>query len=255
MAAMLVSSVVGLGFATLAARRVQPRAVALVLPAYAAPIWRRTAVPLVILGATELLMNRTGVLLLGWLGDTANAGIYSLIFNIAFVATLPRAAVNTLFAPTISGLFAQKDMATLQVLVARAASWTLIGAICISAVLAFIAEPLVTWFGRDFEAGVPALRILLLGQVIVSSAGSQLHLMTMTGHERSAAVLLFVIAAGNAVGSAALISLIGLIGAATAATIAVIGWNLAMSYFLWHRLHLLPGVLALFRLAPTDLQV
>jgi hypothetical protein len=37
---------------------------------------------------------------------------------------------------------------------------------------------------------MPALRILLVGQVIAASAGSQMHVMAMTGHERAAAALL-----------------------------------------------------------------
>jgi len=37
---------------------------------------------------------------------------------------------------------------------------------------------------------MPALRILLVGQVIAAGAGSQMHVMAMTGHERTAAALL-----------------------------------------------------------------
>jgi hypothetical protein len=40
------------------------------------------------------------------------------------------------------------------------------------------------------DAGVPVLRILLVGQVIAASAGSQMHVIAMTGHERAAAALL-----------------------------------------------------------------
>ena len=44
--------------------------------------------------------------------------------------------------------------------------------------------------GVRIDAGMPALRILLVGQVIAASAGSQMHVMAMTGHERTAAALL-----------------------------------------------------------------
>src|SRR5207302_930349 len=74
MAATLVSSLTGLGFASIAMRRLRPHASEHILPAYAAQIWRQTAVPLVIIGAAEALMNRTGVLLLGWMGETRDAG-------------------------------------------------------------------------------------------------------------------------------------------------------------------------------------
>jgi O-antigen/teichoic acid export membrane protein len=244
---MLFSSAVGLALSSLAMRRLRPRAAGDAVPAYDSVAWRRAALPLLIIGAAEALMNRTGVLILGWFGDTKDAGIYSLAFNIAFVVALPRTALNTLFAPAISDLFTRKDQAALQVLVASAASWMLVAAACIALVLAVMAEPLLTWFGPSLEDGVPALRILLLAQVLTAGAGSQLYVMTMTGHERSAAVLLVVVAVSNAVASAVLINLFGLTGAAIATSASLIIWNTAMAVFLWQRLQLLPGVLAMLR--------
>ena len=125
MVATLISSAVGLVCAGLAMRRRRPRAIDDVLPAYDVAAWRRAAIPLVILGATEVLMNRTGVILLGWIEDTKDAGIYILAFNIALVVTLPQVAVNTLFAPVISDLYLpQERQGTMQVLITKAASWT-----------------------------------------------------------------------------------------------------------------------------------
>jgi len=246
MVATLVGSTAALGLASLAMRSLRPRALSITPPEYAAATWRRTIIPLVIIGAAEALLNRTGVVLLGWFGETREAGIYSLVFNIAFLVVLPRTAINTLFAPTISSLFTRRDQVTLQALVAKAASWTLGAAVCIALGLAILAEPILTWFGKDFAAGVPALRILLVGQVIAASCGSQLSVMTMTEHERGAAVLLLLSAAINVVASVVFISMLGLAGAAIATAIALIVWNLAMALFISRYLRLMPGVLGLF---------
>jgi O-antigen/teichoic acid export membrane protein len=246
MIATLFSSAVGLVLASWAMHRLRPRLARDTMPMYAAAAWRGVALPLLLIGATEALMNRTGVLVLGWLGDTKGAGVYSLVFNIAFVVALPRTAVNTLFAPAISRLFTRNDRAMLQVLVARAATWTLCAGIPIALVLAALAEPLLAWFGPGFEDGVPALRILLLGQAVISSAGSQLHVMTMTGHERSGFKLLVACAGINVVGCTVLISLLGITGAAISTTAALVAWNVAMAVFIWRRLRFLPGLLAAF---------
>jgi O-antigen/teichoic acid export membrane protein len=248
MIATLVSSVVGLALASLAMLRLRPHIIDDVRPAYDAATWRRAALPLVIIGATEALMNRTGVILLGWIADTKNAGIYSLAFNIALVVTLPRIAVNTLFAPVISDLYARRDKETMQALITRAASWTFGAGVCIAVVLFILAESLLAWFGAGYETGVPALRILLISQVLAASAGSQLYVMTMTGNERSAAVLLVSCAVVNAGASAALIGMFGLTGAAIGTALSLVAWNLAMGFFLRRRLNLLPGVLAVFRI-------
>lgn len=247
MFATLVSSVLSLGVVTTLVHRLRPGALASVAPAYAASTWRLTALPLVVMGVTEVLMNRTGVLLLGWIGDTKSSGIYSLAFNIGFVATLPRAAINTLFAPTVSALFTQKNQAMLQVLIAKSTLWTLCAAAFIAASLFVLAEPLLAWFGKEYVVGVPALRILLIGHVIAAAAGSQLQVMTMTGSERGAAVLLILGALSNIVAGAVLIGLMGLVGAAVATAVVQVVLNVAMALFIWRRLHLLSGVLALFR--------
>jgi O-antigen/teichoic acid export membrane protein len=182
---------------------------------------------------------------LGWFGETKEAGIYALAVNIAFLVVLPRTAINILFAPTISSLFTRRDQVTLQALVTKAASWTLCAAVCIALVLAILAEPILTWFGKDFAAGVPAMRILLVGQVIAASYGSQLSVMTMTAHERGAAALLILSAAVNVVASIVFISMLGLTGAATATAIALIVWNVAMALFISRYLGLLPGALGM----------
>jgi len=132
MMATLVSSVAALGLASLAIRRLRPSVLATIPPEYAAVTWRYTAAPLVIIAAAEALLNRTGVVLLGWFGETRDAGIYNLAFNIAFLVVLPRTAINIMFAPTISSLFTRRDQVTLQALVAIAASWTLCAAVCIA---------------------------------------------------------------------------------------------------------------------------
>ena len=249
MVATLIGSALGLVCAGIAMRYRRPRAVDNVSPAYDAAAWRRAAIPLVILGATEALMNRTGVILLGWIADTKYAGIYSLAFNIALVVTMPRIAVNTLFAPMISNLYTRRDKETMQVLITRTASWTFYAGICIAAALFVLADPLLAWFGAGYNDGVPALRILLVSQVLAASAGSQLYVMTMTGHERNAAVLLACCAMVNAGASAVLVHMFGLTGAAIGTAVSLVVWNLAMALFLWRRLNLLPGVLAIFRVS------
>jgi O-antigen/teichoic acid export membrane protein len=248
---MLVSSSMGLVLASLAMRHLWPRAAADVAPVYDAAAWRHVALPLLVIGGTEALMNRTGVLMLGWFGNIKDAGIYSLVFNIAFVVALPRTALNTLFAPAVSSLFTRKDQATLQALVTGAALRTLIAVAGIALVLAVLADPLLQWFGAGVEDGVTALRVLLLGQTLAAGAGSQLYVMTMTGHERNAAGLLVMSAIANAIASAVFIRFFGLTGAAVATSLSLVIWNVAMAYFLWRRLQLLPGVFALLRWSPA----
>jgi O-antigen/teichoic acid export membrane protein len=250
MLATLVGSAMGLGLVSVAANRRRPAMIRDLRPEYARQAWRSVALPLMLLGVGESVLNRTGVLLLGWTQHTTDAGIYALAFNITFMLSLPRAAVNALFAPMISDLFIRNDRAALQRLITRTSCWTLLGAAGMALPLAVFAEPLLSWFGPEFAAGAAALRILLIGQVIAGAAGSQLYLMTMTGHERAAAVLLLLSTAANAAAGYLLISVMGLSGAAIATTAAFVVWNALMALFIGRSLRLVPGVLAIFRQRP-----
>jgi O-antigen/teichoic acid export membrane protein len=245
MTATLAGAIGGLGVASLAMRRLRPVEFAGIDAEYAAAHWRQTALPILFIGVAEALLNRTGVVLLGWFGETRDAGIYSLASNIALLAILPRAAINTLFAPTISRLFTSSDRMTLRALVAKAALWTLSAALLIAFVLAILAEPILSWFGKDFATGVPALRILLIGQVIAASCGSQLSVLTMTGHERGAAALLILSAIVNIAAGALFVSMFGLIGAAIATSMTLIVWNAATALYISRHLQLLPGVVGM----------
>jgi O-antigen/teichoic acid export membrane protein len=244
MGATVISSAVALFLISTAARRLQAPELTRVAPVQATGAWLLAAGPLVLIGTVEPLMNRLGVMLLGWTGDIKSAGIYAVVFNIAFLAVLPRTAVNILFAPRASELFARNDRSGLQALMLRTSVWMLAASLCIALPLWFLASPILTWFGRDFAAGAGALRILLLGQVVIAGAGSQLYLMTMTGHERSAALLVTASAAANVLVGVAFIRVLGMTGAAIATTMAFLCWNLAMGLFVWRKLGLVPGVLA-----------
>lgn len=223
-----------------------PRAVAEAPAEYAAAIWRATALPLVLISVSETLLNRTGVVLLGWSGQTSAAGVYALAFNVAMTVTLPRTAVNALFAPLVSELFVRGDRGAMQSVVTRTALWTLLCGLCIALPLMLLAQPLLSWFGADFAQGATAMRVLLAGQIVASGFGPQMFLMTMTGNERSAALYL----CGSTLLCAALgwflIGVLGLTGAALATSTALIAWNLAMALFVRRRLRLVPGPMAHF---------
>ncbi len=244
----LLSALAGLGLVSLARHRHMPRAAIEAPAASAGRIWAATALPLVVIGVAGVAVNRTGVMLLGWAGQTTEAGVYAMAFNIAFLVVLPRTAVNALFAPAIAGLFARRDMTAFQALATKTSVWTLLSAAGIALPLALLADPLMRWFGRDFSAGVPALRLLLLGQVVAAGAGSQLFLLTMTGHERSAAVLMLANAVVNAVLCAVLIHCFGLTGAAVGATGSIVLWNAAMALLIKRLLRVTASALPAFRL-------
>jgi len=246
MMAMLIGAGLGLLTASRTKGRLPFQGGEDIAPAYEAAVWRRAALPLLVIGAVEVLMNRAGVIFLGWIGETKNAGIFSLAFNIAFLVAIPKTAVNTLFAPTISRLFDRKDHAQLQELVTKSTMWSLCASAIIALGLLIIARFLFGWFGDNFSDGLPALRVLLIGQVFIAAAGSQLPIMTMTGNESGAVMLILIGAAVNVAATIVLTLWLGMTGTALAAVGSIIIFNILMAIFIWRRLRLLPGLVAIF---------
>src|SRR5258707_4742238 len=85
MLSAVIATIVAFAIVTASRRRLFRRTVSTEPPAYDRELWRRTALPLIIITAVEILWNRTGVIVLGWLVDTPGARLYFVAFNVAFV--------------------------------------------------------------------------------------------------------------------------------------------------------------------------
>jgi O-antigen/teichoic acid export membrane protein len=247
MGATFLSLIVVLSLDRIFLRQLRPPALDHAKPTYAAGEWWRPTLPLTVIMIADNLMSRAAVIALGLVGSTRDAGIFALAFNMAALMSLPRMAVATAFAPTVSALFARGDQAGLQSLSARAACLSLLGSACTAIPLLLLARPLLAWFGHDFVAGAPIITILVLGHVFAAACGPQQHLITMTGHERAGAAILAVCAAASFIGCMALIDRFGMTGAAFAMTVTLVGWNVAMGIFIHRGLHLMPGLVASFK--------
>lgn len=242
MTATLVAAAAGLTLSSLIARLSLPPCVAAAPPEQAVATWRRTAVPLVTIAMAEVAMNRTGTLALAWAGRPSDAGIYALVFSLTAIVILPRIAVNAQFAPMVADLVARSDRIGLQRLLNQATLWTILGATGIACAVLMVARTLMLrWLGADGLAGVPVLTVLLAGQVVASSVGSQLFLLTMSGNEALAATIMAVIAAMGLGVSVLAVPYYGLLGTAVVSAVALVGMNAAMALLVWRRLGLLPG--------------
>jgi len=250
MGATLLSSIVMLGLVSIFVRRLRPPPLDDAKPAYAAEEWWRPTLPLTVIMIADNLMGRSAVLALGLTGNTRDAGIFAAAFSIATVTALPRMAVATAFAPTVSALFARGDQAGLQSLSAKAACLSLLGTACAAIPLLLLTKPILVWFGRDFVAGAPIVTVLVLGQVLAAACGPQQHLITMTGHERAGAMIFAVCAGSSFAACMLIIDSFGMLGAACAMTGTLICWNVAMAVFIHRRLHLTPGLVASLKAMP-----
>lgn len=207
--------------------------------------WWQPMLPLGVIMVADNLMCRAGIIVLGLSGNTREAGVFAVAYGIALLTTLPRMAVATVFAPTVSALHARGDRAGLQELSAKAAVLSLIGTLCMAAPLMLLVTTLLVWFGPDFRSGAPVVGILVLGHVVSAACGPQQHLLTMTANESTGARIFAGTAAVNLLGCVLLVEPLGMIGAAIATSVSLMAWNVAMAVLINRKLELAPGLVTL----------
>jgi O-antigen/teichoic acid export membrane protein len=252
--ALMVSSAATVSILELSLRKLWPPQLRSAVPAYTPGDWWHLALPVMIMVGVEVLMNRAGVILLGWNGDTHAAGIFALGLNLALFLVLPRLAVGTFFSPNVSKLYANRDKAGLQHLFARATVLSLVGTTVLALPLLLLTTPLLRLFGPEFGETVPIAQILVVGQILAAATGPQLNLLTMTGHEWPAAVGLAIGAAVNIFACVIGIALFGAIGAAVATAATNVIWNAAMVIYIYQRVNMKAGLffaIATFRWRPA----
>ena len=244
MGGLVLASLLALAMAIRLLRNCRPVAPAAASPVYDAATWNRTSLPLLVIVAAEALFDKAPVLVLGAIGNSQDAGIFALVFSISMLVVLPRTALDTMFAPAIARLHAERKLDDLRVLVVRAAVLSSASAVAVSIVLVVASRPLLHWFGPEFEAGVEALQVLLVGQLIVTVSGSQLLMMSMTGNESEAARTLLGCTIANLLLCGLLAAGFGLLGAAFASAAMIVVWNVKMAVDIKRKLDLWPGLFA-----------
>ena len=243
LSALMISSVVTAGLLLWSTLKLWPPQLRSAELAYAPGDWWHLALPVMIMTGVDVILNRAGLILLVWTGDTHAAGIFALGLNLALLLILPRMAVGTFFAPNVSRLHANQDENALQSLFARATVLSVAGTITLALPLLLLTEPLLRFFGDDFVAAAPITQVLIAGQIFAAATGPQQSLLTMTGRERVAAALMVIGAIMNVFGCALGIALYGAMGAAIATAATNVIWNGAMTIYISKRVNMTAGLL------------
>jgi O-antigen/teichoic acid export membrane protein len=244
MAASLISALATLALLRYFLRALRPAELGVQAAEYSAKEWLKPTIPIMFIVIADGLMSRSGIIALGMSGNTLEAGVFAVALSMSLITALPRMAVSAAFAPNVSDLNARGDQVGLQSLAAKGSVLSTIGSLGVATPLIVFNEPLLALFGKEFVAGAPVTIILIVGQVFAAACGPQQHLITMTGNERSAAVIMIACALGNLVACVLAIALLGTIGAALAMTATLIIWNIVMAAYIFRRLHITPGLIS-----------
>jgi O-antigen/teichoic acid export membrane protein len=163
----------------------------------------------------------TDTLVLAHYGTAHQVGIYGLVVALLAPVSQLTVSVSQAFTPRIAGTHARGDSAGLAAMLQRVSYWNLAVALPILASMAILREPLLSLFGKGYEAGATPLVLLVIGQLVLNAAGPLTAVINLSGHPR---VTLFdnaLVFGANLVLCVILVPRYGMAGAATSTLIAL----------------------------------
>jgi len=180
-----------------------------------------------------------------------DVGIYSVVVSMIAYETIFLQSVNQIFAPVIADIHARNEREVLGRLFQTLTKWIIGLTLPLATVVIFYAPAIMRMFGKDFEAGWPALVVGTFGQLVNCGVGSVGFLLLMSGHERRLVRVQIVMAAVMVILCFYLVPRWGALGAASAAAITNAGMNLLNLIEVWRALKLSPYNRTYLNLLPS----
>lgn len=194
-------------------------------PVYEARGWLRVAFPLLLVTASSLATTQAGLLVVGTLAGSVDAGLYNAAARTASLMALVPAMANAVAAPHFAALHTQGDRPALQALTAVTTQWGFWTSAAFAIGFMFLAEPILALFGDAFVAARLVVAILVIGQLVNTGAGPVSTLLNMTGHHHASLRVTASTAAVSLALSVVGVLCLGTTGAALAVALAVAARN------------------------------
>jgi O-antigen/teichoic acid export membrane protein len=180
----LLSAIVGFGFSGVAiwlfvhARKGDYRS---------APVYRELLLfswPLLFAGLLNRTNTYTETLVLGGFASSEQVGIYTICLKISIILTIFFEALNGIWGPYITEIFARRDLDKLTYQFKAATYWAFSLTLPFALLMFLEAPTVLAVFGPEYIQGATILRILIISQVIYVLGGMSALVLIMTGYSR-----------------------------------------------------------------------
>lgn len=191
-------------------------------PEYKTKFWLSGALPFVLIESIPIVNSQTDVIMLGAFRGTEAVGLYVPVNRGAQLITFILMAMSSTLAPTIASAYADGQLDKLQRTITKGVRVVAGVALLFATSLIIFGQWYLKLFGAEFVAGSTALYILCTGTFISTSVGLSMVILNMTGHERYAANVGWIITVLNVVLNAIFIPRWSVNGAALATSLSII---------------------------------
>jgi O-antigen/teichoic acid export membrane protein len=206
------------------------------VPYYAYGAWVRMAIPLLFITGQFAVLKRTDTIMIGALIGTDEAGFYVVAGRISDLVLFVYVVASGILAPLISELHAADRSEELQRVLAFATRGIFLATLAAAIAIAVLGRFGLGIFGPEFSVAYAALLILVVGNLLHGAWGVAGYVLSMTGHQTTAALFGGAAVLMNLALNATFIPRWGMAGAASATAIATAMWHLGMSLYVWRRL-------------------
>jgi O-antigen/teichoic acid export membrane protein len=190
-------------------------------PEYVPGEWMRFGAAMLFNVMTIAVIQSTDVLGVGAFDTAGQVSLYGAADRIGSLIAMPFFALNIVFTPMISEMYARREMRQLERMFALVTRWSFAVSwpICLCCVI--YSAPILGIFGKGYVAGSTALVILAAGSIINAGTGPVNSILIMTGQLR----VLWFNTSLRLVANVALVLLLipryGILGAALASSLTV----------------------------------
>jgi O-antigen/teichoic acid export membrane protein len=191
------------------------------------------------------LDSRIDILMLGFIKDSAQVGIYSIAHKVAMALYFFLSVMNTITAPSVSRLYHSGQKEKLQEMLSKTMRYVMMLTVPACIILIVFSKYIMLYFGKEYEQGQTALIILCVTQLISVAFGSVGIVTMMTGHEKYNSIATFISIVINIAGNLILTPLMGVNGTAISAAISILVWNIYLTIIVRKKVGVSPWVLAI----------
>jgi O-antigen/teichoic acid export membrane protein len=172
--------------------------------------------------ATAFILLQSGKLMLGFFLTSADVGVYNVVALLASLATLFTFSWNAIFSPIIADVYHRGGTELMKSLLHAITRWIVLLTLPVFAWVIVSGESVLAFFGEEFVRGYSALVVLVLAQVIDSTAGSVSSCLAMTKFQRYNVYNILGMAGVSALLSVLLVPRMGILGASIATGVAIV---------------------------------
>lgn len=200
-----------------------------------APDFVRSSLPLMLSDIISEVRRNLEVLLLGYFATTIQIGFFSAAALVGQLINIPIAALERVFVPVASGMYAQAQDAEVSRLYVSSARWIFYIVTPPLVCLLLFAEPIaITVFGSRYGMIAPTLRILILGNFVNGATGLWEQVLLAKARNVLVMQLRLVWVFTSIVTAAILIPRLGYIGAAWSSSLPLVLIHVLGIVILYH---------------------